>query len=137
MSGRFWFYRRRRLLPFLAAYALVCINGATLVPFAIPAENAAAAAGLPDDARAQLDSDAWRWLEYQRGTGPEREPVVAAAVPPIVKNLRRHSAPQQARTASNAHDWRIADTRIPRPELMQQALAANAADLSRLCRLLL
>jgi hypothetical protein len=137
VSGRFWFYRRRRLLPFLAAYALVCINGATLVPFVIPAESAAAATGLPDDAHARLDSDAWRWLEYQRGTGPEREPVVAAAVPPIVKNLRRLPTSQHARTAPAAHDRHVTDTRIPRPELMQQALAANAADLSRLCRLLL
>lgn len=137
MSGRFSFFRRRRLLPFLAAYALVCINGATLVPFAIPAESAAAAAGLPDEARAHLDADTWRWLEYQRGNGPEREPVVAAAVPPLVKNLRRPAPSHQSRTASAAHDWRIANTRIPRPELMQRALAANGADLSRLCRLLL
>ena len=137
MIGHFWFYRRRRVLPFLAAYALVCINGATLAPFVMPASVAAADSPGAGDSLGQSTADAWRWLEYHRGSGPEREPVVAAALPPIVKNLRRHSPSQQAKAASAANDLRPADARIPRLEFIQRAVAASGADLSRLCRLLL
>lgn len=137
MFGRFWFYRRRRVLPFLAAYALVCINGATLLPLAMPASPASASAVSWDDLLASCDADAWKSLEYQRGTSRERGPEIAAALPPVVKNLRRHSPPQQARPTSAANAFRPANARIPRTEFMQRALVANSADLSRLCRLLL
>ena len=137
MIGRFWFYRRRRVLPFLAVYALVCINGATLVPLAMPMANSSASADEWSESLSPCDADAWQSLEYQRGESRKRGPEIAAALPPVVKNLRRQSPSQQAKPTSAANALRAADARIPRTEFMQRALAANSADLSRLCRRLL
>ena len=137
MIDRFSMYRRRRVLPFLAVYALVFINGATLAPLAVPAAKSSSASRFADDAHAQCDADAWRWLEYQRGSGPEQGPEIAAALPPIVKNLRRHTPSEQAKAGCASNEQRPGDARIPGTEFMQRALAANNADLNRLCRLLL
>lgn len=135
MNGRFRFYRRRRLLPFAAAWCLVCINGATLQPLAAPHESldGATTAGADHDAAA----DAWKWLQYERRSGEDQSPAVAANVPPIVKNLRRPAPPKHAKAGARAHVQRPADGPTPNRHVLQHALAANAPDLMRLCRLLL
>lgn len=141
---RFESYRHRRLLPFAAVYALVFINGATLVPFApptplcgesLPEARASAAEGATTPGPA---SDSWRWLQYEQGKGATTEqPVIAAGPPPLVKNLRRSSISVQHGCCQHSPVGRIDDAPGLDPNFLQRALAANAADLSRLCRLLL
>lgn len=136
MLTRFRFYRHRRLLPFAAVYALVFINGATLVPF-VPPPSVESLASTPDEPATPAQADAWRWSQYERGQGHEQGPVVSAGPPPLVKNLRR--APLDGHVGCTAHRpvARRVDSPGPSQEFMHRAEAANAADLSRLCRLLL
>lgn len=134
MNGRFRFYRRRRVLPFLAVYCLVCINGATLVPLPdmgiVPAP-----AG---DADAFDHADSRPWANYERGCDrAEPESVAAGGLPPIVKNLRRSSPSRHGKTGSWGGGPRPPDSRALIAESVQQSLAVNTADLTRLCRRLL
>lgn len=136
MIGRFSFYRRRRVLPFSAVYALVCINAATLTPFVV--SPARAVPSLADDAAsAAMGRDFSRDLRYDRGRHVEREPIVAAAVPPLVKNLRRPAPTREAKTAACGTIHRPAASTPTRHDLANRLFAANEPNLSRLCRLLL
>lgn len=132
MIGRLWFYRRRRVLPFLAASCLVFINGATLVPLVVPGARAVANDGNPG-----VDDGSWRRAAYERGDGAEPEPVIAAALPPVVKNLRRPTAGRQDRTVSRCCGERPPDVRCQRTAFGPWPRAAGMAVLDRLCRLLL
>ena len=70
MIGEFRFYRPRRLLPFSAAYALVFINGATLVPFVPPGPIWSSGSGCSAEAANPRPSgDSGRWMQYERGIG--------------------------------------------------------------------
>lgn len=133
MLERFHFYRHRRFLPFAAAYALVFINGATLAPFVPPLPFATSWAASDDAAQA----DAWQWSQYERDTADEQEPCVSAAPPPLVKNLRRAAPSRHAGCCGRRPFGRPDDVRGQSLEFRQRVLVANAADLSRLCRLLL
>lgn len=132
MSGRFHFYRRRRALPFLAVVGLVFINGATLAPFTVPAELAAAATSA-DDAAARTCPG----RQCERGPFDCREPSVVAAPPPVVKNLRRQAPTRQDKDVTSARAGHPVDAPGPSFDVLHRVLAANAADLTRLCRLLL
>lgn len=139
MIGRFRFYRRQLLLPFAAAFALVFINGAALGPSVMRPLDGVGVTG-PSSQATDTDSasnDQWRWLHYEQGNGPEQETFVDVAIPPIVKNLRRSPAPKALKVACGSHGPRAADTPGLQRDFLQRALAANAADLHRLCRLLL
>lgn len=137
MTGHFRFFRRRRLLPFLAAYSLVFVNGATLTPIVVPAEVFQAwAAALADTPAADRVGDTSRWLRFERRNAEQQEPSIAAALPPLVKNLRRPS-PTPAKSACLGRHERPAQTTGCSYRLVQQTAAANAVCLSRLCRLLL
>lgn len=131
MSGRLRFYRRRRALPFLAVACLVGINGATLAPFAVPAEpGGSASAG-------ETARDTIPWRQCERGDDDARDASVVAAPPPVVKNLRRPAPARQVKAATGGHAGRPPDARGPAAEVLLRVHAANAADLTRLCRLLL
>ena len=139
MIGRLRFYRRRRMLPFSAAFALVFINGAALGPAVmrpLDGPGTASRQAEPPDTES-LACDQWRWLQYERGNGPEQETFVDAAIPPIVKNLRRSPALKAHKIPGGCHEAHAADAPAPQFDFLQRALAANAADLHRLCRLLL
>lgn len=138
MIGRFWFYRRRRVLPFLAVYCLVCINGATLVPFVPPAPQARDAPTRAGNVDTGDHGDSWYRARYERGHDrPEPESVVAGGLPPIVKNLRRPVPSRHFKAASRNAGLCPPGVRGPMVESVQRVLAGNAADLTRLCRLLL
>lgn len=134
---RFHSFRHRRLLPFAAVYALVCINGATLAPFVAPACIAGSASAADGPETSALANDAWRWLQYERADAADPAPAIAAAPPPIVKNLRRLSPSGPCEHAARRLFGR--HPTVPRLDsgFMHRALAANAADLSRLRRPLL
>ncbi len=135
MGGRLSFYRRRRVLPFVAAWCLVSVNGATLQPFVAPPELVDCIAAASRSAASVADS--WRWLQYERGTGDDSAPAVAAAVPPIVKNLRRPAPTRAVKVVVRGREPRPADVPGPASEFVHRVRAANTADLARLCRLLL
>lgn len=135
MCGRFWFYRRRRVLPFAAVWCLVFVNGATLQPFVAPPELIVGAATAARSAPSSADSA--RRLQYERGDVEYPAPAVSAAVPPIVKNLRRPAPTRTMKAVARGREPQPADAPGPTPDFMQRVLAANAADLTRLCRLLL
>lgn len=129
-------YRRRLGLPFAAVYALVFINSATLAPFCPLSTDSRAALGSPPSTF--VAGENWRWLQYERGHGePSEQTAIAAVPPPIVKNLRRSSLRMQSGCCSQRILERLDDTPGLNAAFIQRALAANAADLSRLCRRLL
>lgn len=138
MIGRFRFYRHRRMLPFSAAFALVFINGAALGPSVMrPLDGGHVASQDQPADTGSLALDQWRWLQYERGKGPEQETFVDVAIPPIVKNLRRSPSFKAHRASCGSHEAHAAGAPSLQPDFVQRALAANAADLHRLCRLLL
>lgn len=138
MFGRLWFYRRRRVLPFLAVGCLVFINGATLVPLVPPEAQASTVPSSAAGAGAGTRTDAWHRLNYERGAGDtEPETVVAAALPPVVKNLRRPAPSRHLMAASWWSDRPAPDARGTKADCPRHAWPANGADLSRLCRRLL
>lgn len=134
----FGYYRRRRVLPFAAIYALVFINGQTLAPLVIPA-SAVGITSQPDGMTGASDSCQLPLrLQYERNEGTSiPEPSISACPPPIVKNLRRVGGDQKPSTSSGRHAWRVTSSAGPCLDFRTLALAANAADLKRLCRLLL
>lgn len=137
MFRSFRFYRRRRVLPFLAVYCLVFVNGATLVPLVLPAAHAEAAAASEVQAGAGL-SDSWHRLQYERRRADaETEPGVTAALPPVVKNLRRSPPNRAFRSGSRWIGRQPADSPGKRVGCVPWSPAARAAELIRLCRLLL
>lgn len=139
--GHFPFYRRRRVLPFSAAFCLVFINGATLAPNVLtPAEDGRSQRVAADHAAGSLtiDQSLPNRLRYERGSGAvPSEPVIAANVPQIVKNLRRDQQVRHGVVACFGQAGRPVDAVGPLPEFTYRARAANAADFARLCRLLL
>lgn len=136
MIGRFHFYQRRRVLPFSAVYALVFINAATLAPFVAPPEWSVAL--MVDDAASAATSRHFPCdLRYDRGRHVERESVVVAAAPPLVKNLRRPAPTRQTKAAVGAAIDRPAACACGNRDFVHGLIAANRPDLSRLCRLLL
>lgn len=143
MLTSFSSYRPRRLLPFAAAYALVFINGSTLAPLVLPGPWATACrahGGSASDAAtspAEADDDR-RGLHYERAEGESPEQTaITAPPPPIVKNLRRSMHVSRPECASHRLVWRYDVTPGLDAEFLQRALAAKAADLTRLCRRLL
>lgn len=137
MIGRFCFYRHRRVLPFLAAYALVFVNGATLAPFAVPAELVEAlAASLATGPSADQLEKSSRWLQFDRRPAEQQEPTIAAALPPLVKNLRRPSSTCSKNACIGKHE-RPTEASGRSHRFVQRALVANAVCLNELCRLLL
>lgn len=138
MIGRFSYYRRRRVLPLSAVYCLVFINGATLAPLVLPAVVRASGTADSRDARAERGADeCGPRLNYERGGGEQREPTIAVSVPPIVKNLRRPAPTRHFGAACCRGNQPATDSPKPESDFVQRALAANAASLTRLCRLLL
>ena len=137
MIGRFWFYRRRRVLPFAAAWCLVFVNGATLAPLTVPPELLDGLETPPAAAAVRGSAEARQRPKYEQGSREESAPAVAANVPPIVKNLRRPAPSRMARAVVRGQDLCLEDRAAPRPDALRRSLAANAADLTRLCRLLL
>lgn len=143
MLTSFSHYRPQRLLPFAAVFALVFINGATLAPLALPVPGAtdwrshrgSASDQVPSSAEADVAS---RGLQYERGKGdwPEQA-AIAATPPPIVKNLRRSMHLSRPESLSHRLVWRFDAAPGIDAEFLQRALAATAADLTRLCRRLL
>lgn len=136
MSGRFHCYRRRRVLPFAAVSALVFINAATLAPLVAPPDWAAEAM-VDDAASAATSRDISRDLRYDRGRHMDREPVVVAAPPPLVKNLRRPAPTRQTKATTCGAHYRPAASRCTKRDFSHGLVAATDPDLSRLCRLLL
>lgn len=143
MLTSFSYYRPRRLLPFAAVYALVFINGATLAPLALPVpwatDGRSDRGSASGDASSSVEAeDASRGLQYERAKGESPEQTtIAATPPPIVKNLRRSMHLSRPESLPHRLVWRFDATPGLDPEFLQRALAANAADLTRLCRRLL
>lgn len=137
MTGRFSFYRRRRVLPFAAVWCLVCINGATLAPLVVPPELLEGVAAVAASGLGGIAADAPQRMRYERGEGGEQTPAVVANVPPLVKNLRRPAPTRSVKTVVRGHEPHPVDTPGLSPRLLQRSLAAGPTDLARLCRLLL
>lgn len=137
MNGRFWFYRRRRTLPFAAAWCLVFVNGATLQPLAVPPELLEGVAAGPAPVTAAPGADARQRPRYERGCGGERSPAVVANVPPLVKNLRRPAPTRLAKAVVRGPVSHPTDAPRLTSHCTRRFLAVNTADLSCLCRLLL
>lgn len=137
MTGRFCFYRRQRILPFLAAFCLVFVNGATLTPLVVPAEVfEALAASLANNPSPDRLGDTSRWLQFERRNAEQQEPAIAAALPPLVKNLRRPSPTHTKSSGLGSHE-RPTESSECSHRLAQQTAVGNAVCLRRLCRFLL
>lgn len=137
VTGRFVFYRRRRVLPFVAAWCLVFVNGATLAPLAVPLELLDGLETSSAAAAAPVSADTRQRPRYEQGSGEQSTPALAANVPPPVKNLRRPAPTRTAKAVVRGWNPHVADVAGPRSYDLQRLPAANAADLTRLCRLLL